>query len=177
MGDNAVIGAMVALDRDEELDEFDEDDLRLFGTLVANASANLERARLVEELRYEVDSKTHQATHDMLTGLPNRMLFTSRATSALNVSKSVAVIILDLDRFKDVNDTLGHAIGDRLLLEISERLQRATSEQSTVARLGGDEFALVIADVTEPEQAVAIVRKLHVDSVASRSNSMGSPSP
>jgi len=161
MGDNAVIGAMVALDRDEELDEFDEDDLRLFGTLVANASANLERARLVEELRYEVDSKTHQATHDMLTGLPNRMLFTSRATSALNVSKSVAVIILDLDRFKDVNDTLGHAIGDRLLLEISERLQRATSEQSTVARLGGDEFALVIADVTEPEQAVAIVRKLH----------------
>jgi len=89
------------------------------------------------------------------------MLFTSRATSALNVSKSVAVIILDLDRFKDVNDTLGHAIGDRLLLEISERLQRATSEQSTVARLGGDEFALVIADVTEPEQAVAIVRKLH----------------
>jgi diguanylate cyclase (GGDEF)-like protein len=161
MGDNSVIGAMVALDRDEELDEFDEDDLRLFGTLVANASANLERARLVEELRYEVDSKTHQATHDMLTGLPNRMLFTSRATNALNVSNGVAVVILDLDRFKDVNDTLGHAIGDRLLLEISERLQRATSEQSTVARLGGDEFALVIADVSEPEQAIAIVRELH----------------
>jgi diguanylate cyclase (GGDEF)-like protein len=161
IGANAVIGAIVALDRDEELDEFDEDDLRLFGTLVANASANLERARLVEELRYEVDSKTHQATHDMLTGLPNRMLFTTRATSALNDRKGVAVVLFDLDRFKDVNDTLGHAIGDRLLLEISERLQRAASEQSTVARLGGDEFALVIADITEPEQAVEIVHDLH----------------
>ena len=161
MGENSVIGAIVALDRDEELDEFDADDLRLFGTLVAHAGANLERARLVEELRYEVESKTHQATHDMLTGLPNRMLFTSRATTALNDSSGVAVILLDLDRFKDVNDTLGHAIGDRLLLEISVRLQRAASEQSTVARLGGDEFAMVIADVTEREEAIAIVHELH----------------
>ena len=81
--DNTAIGAIVALDRDEELDEFDQDDLRLFEALVAHASANLERARLVEELRYEVDSKSHQATHDMLTGLPNRMLFVTRATTAL----------------------------------------------------------------------------------------------
>ena len=84
VNENTAIGAIVALDRDEELDGFDEDDLRLFEALVAHASANLERARLVEELRYEVDSKSHQATHDMLTGLPNRTLFLSRATSALN---------------------------------------------------------------------------------------------
>jgi len=161
MGETSVIGAIVALDRDEDFDEFDEDDLRLFGALVANASVNLERARLVEELRYEVDSKTHQATHDMLTGLPNRMLFTSRAATALNESAGVAIVLLDLDRFKDVNDTLGHAIGDRLLLEISERLQRATSERATVARLGGDEFALVIPDVSDLEQAVALVNELH----------------
>ncbi len=161
MGETMVIGAVIALDRDEDLDEFDEDDLRLFGALVANASANLERARLVEELRYEVDSKTHQATHDMLTGLPNRILFTSRATTALNDSAGVAIVLLDLDRFKDVNDTLGHAIGDRLLVEISERLQRATSEQATVARLGGDEFALVFPNVTELKQATAIVTDLH----------------
>jgi diguanylate cyclase (GGDEF)-like protein len=160
-GENTAIGAIVALDRDEDFDEFDEDDLRLFGALVANASVNLERARLVEELRYEVDSKTHQATHDMLTGLPNRMLFTSRAATALNESAGVAIVLLDLDRFKDVNDTLGHAIGDRLLLEISERLQRATSERATVARLGGDEFALVIPDVSDLEQAVALVNELH----------------
>ena len=63
------IGALVAIDRNEELDSFDEDDLRLFETLAAHASASLERARLVEELRYEVDSKSHQASHDALTGL------------------------------------------------------------------------------------------------------------
>ena len=161
MNENMAIGAIVALDRDEELDGFDDDDLRLFEALVAHASANLERARLVEELRFEVDSKSHQATHDMLTGLPNRMLFVSRATSALNDTDGVAIVLLDLDRFKDVNDTLGHAIGDRLLCEVAERLLRAVGEQATVARLGGDEFALVIADVTKTEQAIAIVNELN----------------
>ncbi len=141
----------------EELDSFDDDDLRLFETLVAHASASLERARLVEELRFEVDSKSHQATHDALTGLPNRVLFQTRAARALSESKGIAVVLLDIDRFKDVNDTLGHAIGDRLLCEVSERLVHAVSGRATVARLGGDEFALVIADVDEPEQAVAIV--------------------
>ncbi len=161
INENTAIGAIVALDRDEELDGFDDDDLRLFEALVAHASANLERARLVEELRFEVDSKSHQATHDMLTGLPNRMLFLSRATSALNSSGGVAIVLLDLDRFKDVNDTLGHAIGDRLLCEVSERLLRAVGEQATVARLGGDEFALVIADVTGADRAIAIVNELN----------------
>ena len=155
------IGAIVALDRDEEEDPFDNDDLHLFGMLVAQASASLERARLVEELRYEVDSKSHQATHDMLTGLPNRMLFLTRAASALNESHRVGIVLLDINRFKDVNDTLGHAIGDRLLCEVSERLLHAVSGRATVARLGGDEFALVITDVADAEDAVAIVHELH----------------
>ncbi len=116
---NTAIGAIVAIDRDEELDGFDEDDLRLFETLVAHASANLERARLVEELRYEVESKSHQATHDMLTGLPNRIALRHAGPRVrLNESGSVAIVLMDLDRFKDVNDTLGHAIGDRLLCEV-----------------------------------------------------------
>ena len=161
MNRHTAIGAIVALDRDEETDSFDDDDLRLFETLVAHASTSLERARLVEELRYEVDSKSHQATHDTLTGLPNRMLFLTRAATALSESDGVAIVLLDIDRFKDVNDTLGHAIGDRLLCEVSERLLRAVSGRATVARLGGDEFALVIADVTEPERAVEIVNDLN----------------
>ncbi len=132
MNEQTAIGAIVALDRAEELDHFDSDDLRLFEALVANASANLERARLVEELRYEVDSKSHQATHDMLTGLPNRMLFLSRAASALRESLSVAIVLLDIDRFKDVNDTLGHAIGDRLLQELAERMLREVPAGVTV---------------------------------------------
>ena len=107
MNGRSAIGAIAAFDRDEELDDFDDDDLRLFETLVAHASASLERARLVEELRFEVDSKSHQATHDALTGLPNRVLFQTRATHALKESKGVAVVLLDIDRFKDVNDTLG----------------------------------------------------------------------
>ncbi len=161
MNEQTAIGAVVALDRAEELDHFDSDDLRLFEALVAHASANLERARLVEELRYEVDSKSHQATHDMLTGLPNRMLFLTRAASALRESHSVAIVLLDIDRFKDVNDTLGHAIGDRLLQELSERMLRAVPGGVTVARLGGDEFALVIPDVGEAERALAIVNEIH----------------
>jgi len=163
MNRHTTIGAIIAIDRDEELDSFDDDDLRLFETLVAHASTSLERARLVEELRYEVDSKSHQATHDMLTGLPNRMLFLTRAAAALSESGGVAIVLLDIDRFKDVNDTLGHAIGDRLLCEIAERLLRAVSGRVTVARLGGDEFALVVADVTDPERAVEIVEELNVE--------------
>ena len=161
MNGATAIGAIIAIDREEELDSFDQDDLRLFEALVAHASSSLERARLVEELRYEVDSKSHQATHDMLTGLPNRMLFLTRAAAALNDSQGVAIVLLDIDRFKDVNDTLGHAIGDRLLCEVSERLLRAARGRATVARLGGDEFAFVIADIDGPEDAVAIVEDLH----------------
>ena len=163
MNRHTTIGAIVAIDRDEELDSFDDDDLRLFETLVAHASTSLERARLVEELRYEVDSKSHQATHDMLTGLPNRMLFLSRAAAAVSESSGVAIVLFDIDRFKDVNDTLGHTIGDRLLCEIAERLLRAVSGRATVARLGGDEFALVVSDVTDPERAVEIVHELNVE--------------
>ena len=163
MNRHTTIGAIVAIDRDEELDSFDADDLRLFETLVAHASTSLERARLVEELRYEVDSKSHQATHDMLTGLPNRTLFLTRAAAALSESGGVAIVLLDIDRFKDVNDTLGHAIGDRLLCEVAERLLRAVSGRATVARLGGDEFALVVPDVTDPERAVEIVHELNVE--------------
>jgi diguanylate cyclase (GGDEF)-like protein len=161
MNGQRAIGAIAAFDREEELDDFDSDDLRLFETLVAHASASLERARLVEELRFEVNSKSHQATHDALTGLPNRVLFQTRAAGALRDGPGLAVVLLDIDRFKDVNDTLGHAIGDRLLCEVSERLVHAVSGRATVARLGGDEFAVVIADVAGPEQAFALVNELH----------------
>ncbi len=156
----APIGAIAAFDRDENAEDFDEDDLRLFETLVAHASAGLERARLVEKLTFERDSKDHQAKHDALTGLPNRTLFLSRAAEALDESDGVAIVLLDFDRFKDVNDTLGHAIGDHLLCEVSERLVRTVSGRATVARLGGDEFALVIADVGDAENAVAFVSML-----------------
>jgi diguanylate cyclase (GGDEF)-like protein len=160
MAGRIAIGAIIAIDRDQQVESFDEDDLRLFESLVAHASDNLERARLVEELRYEVEAKSHQATHDALTGLPNRVLFLTRAAEALSENEGVAFVLLDIDRFKDVNDTLGHTIGDRLLCEVAERLQRAVSGRATVARLGGDEFALLIAGVTAEDAAIAIVNDL-----------------
>lgn len=155
-----VLGALVGLDRDEGFEPFDEDDLRLFEALAAHASATMERARLVEELRLEAESKTYQATHDALTGLPNRRLFLERAAASLADTGRAAVALFDLDRFKEVNDTLGHGIGDRLLCEVAECLVRAANGKATVARLGGDEFALVIAGIIGPEEAIGIVRDL-----------------
>ncbi len=91
---------------------------------------------------------THQATHDALTGLPNRLLL-SRALDSLSTSAPTALFMLDLDRFKDVNDTLGHATGDAVLTILGQRLRGALSEQNLIARIGGDEFAVVIPHYTD----------------------------
>ena len=91
---------------------------------------------------------THQATHDALTGLPNRLLL-SRALDSLSSSTPTALFMLDLDRFKDVNDTLGHATGDAVLTILGQRLRGALSEQNLIARIGGDEFAVVIPQYTD----------------------------
>jgi diguanylate cyclase (GGDEF)-like protein/PAS domain S-box-containing protein len=87
----------------------------------------------------------HQATHDALTGLPNRVLL-GRALDGLSSDTPTALFMLDLDRFKDVNDTLGHATGDAVLTILGQRLRGALSEQNLIARIGGDEFAVVIPD-------------------------------
>jgi diguanylate cyclase (GGDEF)-like protein len=154
------LGALVAIDRDEGFDPFDDDDMRLFEALAAHASTTIERAQLIEELRLEAESKWHLATHDSLTGLPNRTLFLDNAASAINETSKAAVALLDLDRFKEINDTLGHDTGDRLLCKVADCLVKASSGRATVARLGGDEFALVVPDVTGPEEATGIVRDL-----------------
>jgi len=101
----------------------------------------------------------HQATHDTLTGLPNRTLFISRLASAIKwhpQAQSVAMIMMDLDRFKEINDTLGHHFGDLLLIEIGRRLSQTLPESEIVARLGGDEFAVMFfADDVDGAIAVA----------------------
>jgi len=88
----------------------------------------------------------HQATHDALTGLPNRTLFLDRLSQSITASKrtgeSVGMIMMDVDRFKEINDTLGHHFGDQLLIEIGRRLTQTLRQSDTVARLGGDEFAI-----------------------------------
>jgi diguanylate cyclase (GGDEF)-like protein len=163
MKEDVVIGAIVALDRNEEQDSFDSEDLQVLETLAAHAVTSLQRADLFESLEHQRDDNRYQATHDALTKLPNRHLFRDRAETALRESQGVAIVLLDIDRFKEVNDTLGHSIGDHLLKEVSERLVRAAAARATVARLGGDEFALIIPDVSEPQQAIEIVNDLFIE--------------
>jgi len=105
----------------------------------------------------------HQALHDTLTGLPNRSLLNDRLNQAINIMQrndaQLAVLLLDLDRFKEVNDTLGHHVGDQLLQLVSTRLKNTIRSSDTVARLGGDEFA-IIAPNTSPDEASQFAKKI-----------------
>ncbi|MGP3981644.1 putative bifunctional diguanylate cyclase/phosphodiesterase [Streptomyces sp. KR80] len=116
-----------------------------------------ERRLLHEQLRFE-------ATHDALTGLPNRTLFFERLQAALAQRAGVArfgLCYLDLDGFKTVNDSLGHAVGDRLLVAVAERLQRcATSPGQLIARIGGDEFGALMVDPKTPEDVTAFAHRI-----------------
>jgi len=107
---------------------------------------------------------SHLAHHDALTSLPNRVLFKQRLdialSSAIEQSTTVAVICLDLDNFKEVNDSLGHAAGDQLLQQVSERLKSCVANNDTVARLGGDEFAVIQIGASQPHDAEELSRKL-----------------
>jgi diguanylate cyclase (GGDEF)-like protein len=100
------------------------------------------------------------ALHDALTGLPNRVLFRTRTQHAIHVAgragTGVAVMLLDLDRFKEINDTLGHHYGDEVLRQVGERLSGLLGEEDTVARLGGDEFAILLRSVETPAAGVAV---------------------
>jgi diguanylate cyclase (GGDEF)-like protein/PAS domain S-box-containing protein len=106
----------------------------------------------------------YMATHDGLTGLPNRALFYDRfdiATAQANRNnKKVAVISSDLDYFKQINDKLGHDIGDRLLIKIAERLTNILRKSDTVARMGGDEFVMLVPDLIDHNQIVKVIQKI-----------------
>jgi diguanylate cyclase (GGDEF)-like protein len=114
--------------------------------------------------RREAEAKImHMARHDALTNLPNRVLFQDKMEKALGRGDRIAVMFLDLDRFKSVNDSPGHSVGDALLCAVTERLQRVVSPGDTVARLGGDEFAIVqrhAAPATASELASKIIAEL-----------------
>src|SRR4051795_10822371 len=109
-------------------------------------------------------AKEHQALHDALTGLPNRVLFRDRIQQAVRAAErrhgGAAVMIMDLDHFKDVNDTLGHHHGDVLLQEVAERLKTTLRSADTVARLGGDEFGVLLPEVHGVADAQAIAEVL-----------------
>ncbi|UZE97147.1 EAL domain-containing protein [Alkalimarinus alittae] len=121
-------------------------------------------ARDITERKEAEEFINFQAYHDLLTRLPNRALFKDRLSLAITHAKrntqSLAVMFLDLDRFKVVNDTLGHAMGDRLLQSVSMRLENCLREGDTLSRFGGDEFTLLLPDISSKEDARKIARKV-----------------
>lgn len=107
----------------------------------------------------------HDALHDLLTGLPNRALFLDRLTVAFSrrarrPDQSCGVLFIDMDHFKQVNDTLGHAAGDSLLRQVAQRLQSALRPQDTAARLGGDEFAIVVENITSSSDLEVVANRI-----------------
>ena len=121
------------------------------------AATALHNARLVERIR-------HQALYDPLTGLPNKRLLEERVTSAFGARRrsgdSFALLMVDLDRFKNINDSLGHEVGDRLLCDVAERLKGVVREDDTLARLGGDEFAILLARVEHVDVAAGVADRV-----------------
>ena len=164
-GESETIGSLIISNRLTEGTMFSEDDLRLLETLANQAAVALENghleqslaelSRLKEQLRY-------QAYHDPLTGLPNRTLFLEKVVDRIGhpSEKMPVVLFLDLDDFKVVNDTLGHAAGDRLLSDVASRLRTVLRSDDVAARLGGDEFAVLLDDDTGLSESEAVAHRI-----------------
>jgi diguanylate cyclase (GGDEF)-like protein len=152
-----VLGVVLVGDRKSDLETFDDEDCKLLSGLGAQIGVSLENLRLDERLK-------HQAFHDALTGLANRTLFADRVAHALRRRVSpghvrAAILFIDLDDFKVVNDSLGHACGDIALQSVTERLSHVIRPFDTVGRLGGDEFAVLLEDLAQPGEAIAVAER------------------
>ncbi len=121
-------------------------------------------ARDISEHKQTEEKLTYMATHDILTGFPNRTLFNDRLTLAIAQAKrnkkKLAVMLFDLDRFKEVNDVMGHRVGDQLLKVVSKRIEELLRKSDTIARMGGDEFLLLLPEISQIEDATKIARKI-----------------
>jgi len=130
----------------------------------ANAAAVAAAAAAAAAVQSIEARLAHEVLHDDLTGLANRRLLDDRLTQALARAKrtgtSVAVLFLDLDQFKRINDTLGHAVGDQVLIEVARRLQACLRDTDTCARVGGDEFVVVCEDLGHPSDGSLLVSRL-----------------
>jgi diguanylate cyclase (GGDEF)-like protein len=143
---HGIIGSLIVADRLGDPIDFGSADRDLLELLADKAASALRAVQILGWLREEVTAKNHMAFHDMLTDLPNRALFNDEVERALTRRREpclVGVMIMDLDRFKLVNDTFGHHSGDLVLQQVAAQLTQAVAGRGTVGRLGGDEFAVV----------------------------------
>jgi diguanylate cyclase (GGDEF)-like protein len=150
-GENGLLGLLLVGDRADEVSTFGQEDEKLFRTFAGHAALLLENEQLEQSLAKLTDLEAklrHQALHDALTGLPNRRLFHGRVDEAFQRAAAEGtepvVLFIDLDGFKAINDDLGHAAGDELLVAFAERLRGNVRPEELPARLGGDEFAVLL---------------------------------
>jgi len=138
--------------------------ISLLQRMADNLSFALENFDRADEKKQAEERISYLATHDGLTGLPNRVMFNQLLQSAVATSRrhdrKFAMLYLDLDRFKIINDTLGHAAGDTLLVEMSRRFTETVRESDVVARLGGDEFVVLLHEIDDEKQVAGVARKL-----------------
>jgi diguanylate cyclase (GGDEF)-like protein len=163
-GENNMVGTMLIANRLGEVTGFDHEDLRLLEMLANQTGVILERGRLqhsLSQLTVLQEQLRHEASHDPLTGMANRLLFGSRVEQALaQTGQHVGVLFIDIDDFKTVNDSLGHAAGDELLRAIADRIGQCLRPGDIAARLGGDEFAVLLIGIDEPATAVRIAERV-----------------
>ncbi len=166
-GDAGVVGVVVARDRVGDVHRFTADHAQLLALLADHAAVAFERGRLESTLAHVVQVKDrldHDAHHDALTGLPNRVLFGRRLDIAIDAKATmggdIAVFFIDLDNFKSVNDQLGHDAGDALLASAAGRIRACLRPCDSAARLGGDEFAVLLAPIDGATEAGAIAHRI-----------------
>jgi diguanylate cyclase (GGDEF)-like protein len=137
------LGTLVVADRLGDVQTFTHADLKQIQALANHAAVAIDNAARADLIIRQAEEREHRAMHDDLTGLANRRLFSARLAETLE-QMDASVLLMDLDRFKQVNDTLGHEVGDRLLCNVAERLVDALAPSTLVARFGGDEFAVLV---------------------------------
>lgn len=132
--------------------------------IIGYAQDVTERETAQKALLEEKGKLSHQANHDTLTGLPNRALFNDRLERSLLKAKrndtKIALLFIDLDHFKDINDSLGHVVGDKVLQRVSQLLLGAIREEDTLSRLGGDEFTIILENLTQGQDASLLAKKI-----------------
>src|SRR5918998_1336112 len=163
--DRSVVGALVVTQsRRKAIASFGEAAAALLGTLADQASIAIENGMLFRRLEREAEERAHQATHDALTGLPNRAMLTEVLANALEGAYAsrgrVGLLVVDLDSFSQVVDAFGHASSDGLLIQACSRIRGLLPESATLARLNGEQFAIVMPDVDDGDAVVGAARLL-----------------